>query len=205
MAMCGRLSEGLTWHEIIELYDLTAAGGLPVRRSGEDDIYPAQDSIVIRQKDGIREAMLMHWSLVPGAKYATYNARVEGILERRSFKEAIRQRRCLIPVNSYYEWKGPRGRANRYRISMKNGAAFSIGGIWNESIKNRKPIISFALVTTTPNAELAPVHDRMPVIIAPGDFDAWLNGSVDDALGLAVAYPGAEMMAQNESPQLDLF
>lgn len=203
--MCGRLSEGLSWHEIVELYDLTLGTNAPATRAADDDICPSENAIVIRQHGGARDAIPMHWSLVPGAKYATYNARVEGIREKRSYKDAIRHRRCLVPVTSYFEWKGPRGRTNRYRISMINGAPFTLGGIWEQSIKNRKPITSFAIITTTPNRKLASVHDRMPVIISPDNFETWLNGTVDDALNLAVAYPGERMIARNESPQLDLF
>ncbi len=101
------------------------------------------------------------------------NARAETLLQRPAFREAARRRRCLVPADGFYEWE-PVGRARRpHHFHRPDGAAFWFAGLWRPGEEPASG--SFVIVTTEPNAVVAPVHDRMPVLLEPGDARAWLG------------------------------
>jgi len=107
------------------------------------------------------------------------------VLEKPSFRNAMRRRRCLVPADGYYEWSGPEGRKTPYRVQRKDRGLFALAGLWEHWMgADGSELETAILMTIAPNAELSAIHDRMPVIIAPGDYETWLTGEPEDAAGL---------------------
>jgi putative SOS response-associated peptidase YedK len=145
-----------------------------------------QPVIRLNPDTGAREMVLMRWGLVPFfAKspifnYSTINAKSETLLARPTFREAFRCRRCLVPINSYFEWQtlDPVKKSKQvWAIGLKSEEPFALGGIWERWVSKDKQagLESYSIVTTEPNELLAPLHDRMPLIVAPRDYQRWLE------------------------------
>lgn len=130
----------------------------------------------------------MRWGLIPRwAKDASIgnrliNARAETAAEKPSFREAFRRRRCLIPADGFYEWKKEADGKQPWLIRRMEGKGFAFGGLWERWNGPEGPVESFTILTTSPNATVGPLHDRMPVIVAPAAFDLWLDPEVDGPL-----------------------
>jgi len=163
------------------------------------NIAPTQDAPVVRAgSTGARETAMLRWGLVPpwakdiAVGNRMINARAEGIEAKPAFREAMQARRCLVPATGFYEWKGAPGRKQPYAISTADRPLFAFAGVW-ETWKPRggDAIQTFAIVTTDAAPAVAPIHDRMPVIVTPGDEDKWLAGSVEDALSVLKPFAGA--------------
>jgi putative SOS response-associated peptidase YedK len=155
---------------------------------------PSQDLLVLRRdpKTGEGRLGLLRWGLIPHwAKdkkiaWRLINARCETVGKTAAFKDAYRQRRCLIPVDGFYEWKKIGKVKQPFLIAMKSGDPFTLAGLWEnwKEPATREWVRSFTIVTTDANTLVAGLHDRMPVIIAPEDRDRWLSpeGKPDDLL-----------------------
>lgn len=153
------------------------------------DVRPTQVNPIVRLAQGGdgRECVLARWGLVPGwARDLAFgsrciNARAETIDRLPAFRAAFRKRRCLIPVNAFYEWSGPAGRKTRWRIGLKDEPLFALAGLWEwwKDPATGDPVHTYTIVTTEANAALAPIHDRMPVIVGVGRYDTWLDPSND--------------------------
>lgn len=134
----------------------------------------------------------MSWGLIPSwakdAKigYSTINARGETVAEKPSFRAAFRKRRCLVPVTGFYEWKRPpegsKAAKRPFAIhSEEEKGILSLAGLWEEwkPAPDVEPVRTFAIVTTSPNAVMKPIHDRMPVILSPEQEQVWLDEKSD--------------------------
>ena len=183
--MCGRFTLVAPGDAIAELFNLAEAPDISPRYN----IAPTQPvaGIRISQADKARELTYFHWGLIPRwAKDPTIgsrmiNARSETAAEKPSFRAAMRYRRCLIPSDGFYEWKKVNGRKQPMRIQIASGGVFAIAGLWEHwQSSDGSEIESCTLLTTNPNEKLQPIHNRMPVIIRPDDFDLWLNPAVQD-------------------------
>jgi putative SOS response-associated peptidase YedK len=125
------------------------------------------------------------WGLVPAwARDAAtgnrlINARAETVSEKPAFRRAFRERRCLVPADGFYEWKREGTVKRPFHIRMRDGAPFAFAGIWErwEGIGGES-VETLAILTTGPNDLLAPIHDRMPLILPPGEYGLWLDRSV---------------------------
>lgn len=197
--MCGRFTHRLTWRELVALYPLT--GDPPLELKPRHNVAPSQKVPVIRERDGKRELALLRWELIPSwAKdpaiaYRTINARAEIVASAPTFRAAFKTRRCLIPASGFLEWKqeGPR------KICHKDGTPLSLAGRWERWKHGPEPVETFTIITTEPNELLASLHNRMPVILAPEDFDAWLEPKPSPiAQALLRAYP-AELLTAGQS------
>ena len=198
--MCGRFTLRTPAHRLAEAFGVDALPNLAPRYN----IAPTQDVVAIRHADAGRELAMLRWGLIPGwAKDPAIgsrmiNARAETVAEKPSFRAAFRQRRCLVAADGFYEWqKAAEGPKQPYYIRLESDAPFAIAGLWE---RWRDPagetVESCTLITTEANAALAPIHPRMPVILAPADYDAWLDprpASPDALHDLLRPYPGAEM------------
>jgi putative SOS response-associated peptidase YedK len=158
--------------------------------SGEEDwsprynIAPTQPVPIIRQnpKEPVRELSLVRWGLIPSwAKDASgaasmINARSETASEKPAFGDALKSRRCLVPADGFYEWQRMGKAKQPFCFEVNDGELFASAGIWDRWIDGRGTSIeTCAILTTTPNAVTAPVHDRMPVILDPASYDLWLD------------------------------
>jgi putative SOS response-associated peptidase YedK len=147
---------------------------------------------------------VMRWGLVPfWAKdikvgFSNINAKAEGIEKKPAFREAFRQRRCLVPVDNFYEWqKTPSGK-QPYAIGLKGGGLMALAGLW-ESWRSPEGerVRSFAVITTEPNELCARLHNRMPVVLKPETWPAWLGEepAVETRLkSLLIPYPADGMV-----------
>lgn len=185
--MCGRYS--LTSQDGVA-EDLALAFAEPAEPSewwrARYNIAPTQPAPVLANRDRPRQLEMMRWGLVPpwadspkvGARWI--NARAETAATARAFRDALRRRRCLVPADGFFEWAGepsrPTSAKRPYHLHRAGKAPFAFGGLW-ERWKGPDAIwvISFAILTTTPNPLIAPIHDRMPVVIAPSDYARWLG------------------------------
>jgi putative SOS response-associated peptidase YedK len=145
-----------------------------------------QPVIRLNRDTGEREMILMRWGLVPffadspAFNYSTINARAETLLTKPAFRDPFRRRRCLIPINSYYEWQKHDTKGKRkttWAIGLKTEEPYALGGIWDRWVSQDKQTMleSYAIITVEPNEMLAFMHDRMPLIIDPRDYNRWLE------------------------------
>jgi putative SOS response-associated peptidase YedK len=153
------------------------------------NIAPTDQVPTIRQdrSEPIRHLALMRWGLIPfwandasiGAK--TINAMSETAATKPAFREAMKMRRCLIPADSFYEWVlGPKQR-QPYSFGMADDSIFAFAGLWERwKDTTGQQILSCTILTTSPNTLLAEVHDRMPAILRPDDYDLWLDPGITD-------------------------
>ena len=160
------------------------------------NIAPTQLAPVIFHDHGGPAMKLMRWGLIPSwAKdesvgNALINARAETLESRAAFREAFKSRRCLIPADSFYEWKEMHGERQPFRVMLKSGEPFCFAGLWDRWVKPpaagkfdtdldeapaSETIESFTIITRAANAAIAPLHDRMPVIMAPNHYGWWLK------------------------------
>jgi putative SOS response-associated peptidase YedK len=168
---------------------------------------PGQDHWVIRQHPDTGERTLdrLLWGLIPhwvkdekGGRRPV-NARAETISTLPSFKDAYKRRRCLLPVDSFFEWKATKGASAKqpFAIGMKSGEPFAIAAIWENWKRpgTEEWVRTFAVLTTTANELMSEIHDRMPVIIPPESYDHWLGTLDPDPRGLLMPFPAGLMTA----------
>jgi len=158
----------------------------------------------------MRELKLMRWGLIPSwAKSISIgskciNARCETIVEKPAFKQAFYKRRCLIPANGFYEWKKTGKNKSPYFFTSLDEQPFAFAGIWDVYTSKKHGIItSLAIITTQSNKIVEPIHNRMPVILMPEDYENWLNVSiknVDEIISLLIPYPEDLMMGYPVHP-----
>jgi putative SOS response-associated peptidase YedK len=158
------------------------------------NIAPTQPVPVIRQnpKEPIRELALMRWGLIPSwAKDASgaagmINARSETAGIKPAFRDALRLRRCLVPTDGFYEWQRRGSAKQPFCFEVGNGGLFAFAGLWE---RWRDPsgqwVKSCSILTTTPNAVTSTVHDRMPVIVRPDDYDLWLDPGMQNVAAIS--------------------
>jgi putative SOS response-associated peptidase YedK len=173
------------------------------------NVAPAQAVLGIRELSSTREATFFKWGLVPSwAKDKAIgnkliNARSETVTEKPSFREAFARRRCLVPVDGFFEWSRRGDRKRPFYFPMRDGEPFAIAGPWERWEGEGGPLETCTLLTTSANELLAPYHDRMPVILRPEDYDVWLGaagGGADRLTSLLCPYPHEEMTAYAVSP-----
>jgi putative SOS response-associated peptidase YedK len=185
--MCGRYSFTLPPEAIRDLFRVLTVLNLQPRYN----IAPTQMVPVIGlEPNGERALKMFRWGLIPRwskampASAPLINARSEGIAGSKMFGEAFRKRRCLVPADGFFEWNKDKKDKRPWRIVDPERPAFAFAGVW-EGWRNPEGEItrSFAIITTNANEKLAPVHDRMPVILKREDEDAWLDpGSAEPRL-----------------------
>lgn len=197
--MCGRYVLKTPPAVLKEYFGLDAVTDYPARYN----IPPGTDIPVIRQSpENTRVLHLLRWGLVPnwakdpniGAKLN--NARGESVAEKPSFRGAFKRRRCLIPADGFYEWKTEGKLKQPYYIRLKSGEPMAMGGLW-ESWKSPDGEIlrTCCIITTGPNAIMEPIHDRMPVILAREQWQAWLEAPVEDIQHLVSPFPADRIQA----------
>jgi putative SOS response-associated peptidase YedK len=149
------------------------------------DWRPTDRAPIVRRARGsaAREMALARWGLVPSwandLKFGVrcINARAETLVSAPAFRQAYRQRRCLVPVNAFFEWSGEKGQKVKWRITLKDEPLFALAGLWEwwRDPASGSGVETYTIVTTAANRALAPLHDRMPVIITAADEERWLD------------------------------
>jgi len=181
--MCGRFVITSPPAAIRQVFGYVEQPNFPPRHN----ISPTQPIAVVIVDNGVRRFRLMRWGLVPSwvkdpRKIALMiNARSEGITKKPAFKNAIRRRRCLVPADGYYEWQAAGGRKRPYFIHRRDGSLFGLAALAENWMgPNGEELETVAIVTAPASADLAALHDRVPVTLAPADFARWLDCSEDD-------------------------
>lgn len=196
--MCGRFSLTLPVDGIRKLFGFNQIPNLPPRWN----IAPTQAVLAVRGAHDGPSAFMARWGLIPswskdpaiGAKLI--NARSETVREKPSFKTAFQRRRCLIPADSFYEWKTVAGVKQPYRIRFEDDGLLAFAGLWERWLgADGSDVETCSIVTTDANATLAPLHHRMPVILDPQAFHTWLTGPQDEAADLMRPYAGERHLA----------
>jgi putative SOS response-associated peptidase YedK len=182
--MCGRFVQYNTMESFIKIDHIAS----PINPNY--NIAPSQQvSVIINQNDRIILDQF-HWGLVPfWAKDKSIgnrmiNAKMETIAEKPSFRNAFRKRRCLIPADGFYEWKGKAGNKQPYYITIPSDEPFAFVGIWEIWKKEDPPYRSCAIITTAASKSVQAVHHRMPVILKPECQERWLDPDFKDPLNI---------------------
>jgi putative SOS response-associated peptidase YedK len=205
--MCGRFALIDSGEALAETFELSQAPPVAPRYN----IAPTQPVAAVRmtphrgQDAQQRELALLHWGLIPSwAKDPTMgsrliNARSETAAEKPSFRTAYKYRRCLVPASGFYEWQKVNGRKQPTFIHLQQEGPFAIAGLWEYwQGADGSEIESVTLLTTRANELVQPIHDRMPVIIAPADYALWLDTAAQhpsEVRHLLRPYPAEEMAA----------
>jgi putative SOS response-associated peptidase YedK len=201
--MCGRITQksspnrlglGLTSVNLVEpLYTL------PPKYNGA----PGQEHWIIRQhpKAGERTLDRLWWGLIPywckeaGGGRKPINAKGETVASLPSFRDAYRRRRCLLPVDNFFEWKAITRAKQPFAIALKSGKPFALAAIWENWQRpgSDEWVRTFAVITTAANELVSDIHERMPVIVPPESYDRWLSSIEPDPRDLLVPFPAALM------------
>lgn len=198
--MCGRFSLTTPGPILAEMFGVVDLA-LPPRFN----VAPTQSVPVVRVVDGQRVIALLRWGLVPSWSKdpkkgpPLINARADTVAEKPAFRAALKYRRCIVPADGFFEWKKEGAKRLPVHFKLRDGRPFGFAGLW-ECWKSPEGEIleSMTILTTTPNELVAAVHDRMPAILPPSGYDAWLNPSIKDAaavIGLLGPYSEALMVA----------
>jgi putative SOS response-associated peptidase YedK len=162
------------------------------------DVRPTQPIPVLTTD---RVLSLMRWGITPTwSSKPLINARAEGIETKPAFRPLLPQQRCLIPASAFFEWAGQAGAKTKYRIARRDGDLFAFAGLYR--VRPSPPdgeLHECTIITTTPNGVLAPIHNRMPVMLLPEDEERWLDPDLTELEHLRrflVPYPDELLEAQ---------
>ena len=192
--MCGRFTQQRPASELAEIF---AAEPLAEELGARYNVAPTDDAFVVVQRGerraitAYRWGLVPHWSDDPKGAARMINARAETITSSPAFRDAFERRRCIVPVDSFYEWKRKGTVRQPYRVVATDGLPLALAGLWagwrdptTEQVRR-----TFTIVTTTPNDAIAGLHDRMPVILEAGAWDRWLGEATDPGELLAMLQP----------------
>ncbi|MBI1348787.1 hypothetical protein GC163_21145 [bacterium] len=176
--MCGRFNLRLTPAELEEFFRVLDAPEMGFRYN----IAPTQQILTIMVRDGRPTWQVAPWGFHPkwakSKSQVLINARSETVFETRTFSRSIRERRCLVPASGFYEWQTIGREKHPYHITLKSGEPLTFAGMFDSEG-------SIALMTTGPNAEMATIHDRMPVVLPRPVWDHYLDPAVTDEAEIA--------------------
>ncbi len=184
--MCGRFALSLTPEALARFISLLALPGIRPRFN----IAPLQPVLTVRAKAGARAWHEVRWGIPAPAggriPRPVINARAETLVASPLFRSAVRRGRCLVPADGFYEWRAWGRRRVPVLFRRPGGEPFAFAGVADRRPEDGVPVEACAIVTCAPNAVVAPVHDRMPAILDPDDFDRWLDPGVsaEDAASL---------------------
>lgn len=188
--MCGRVTLKTSPQKIAKKFGVLLSREQEEGTRPRYNITPGQGLLTVwdDRDAGWRMADYFHWGLVP--RWATdvkigfqlINARSETAAEKPSFRHAMRYRRCLFPVDGFYEWRREGKLKEPHYFQVDDGALFGIAGLWEVwQSPDGSEILSCSILTTSPNERMAEIHDRMPVILDPADYDRWLDPALQHA------------------------
>ena len=176
------------------------------------NIAPTQPVLTIRKLDQTTSASMVVWGLIPSwssEPKGSINARSETLEEKPSFSDSFQRRRCLIPADGFYEWRRAGRSRQAYYFQLQDEEPFAFAGIWDRWIprgaEKDQSVTSCAIITTTANSLLAPVHDRMPVILLREDYELWLDplAQPSELKAILLPFPADAMKSHPVSSQVN--
>jgi putative SOS response-associated peptidase YedK len=198
--MCGRYAQRTDAKKLAKEFKVSEAPSVEPRYN----IAPTQEVLAVNETGDGREMRFFKWGLVPSWTKDTLmgaqliNARSETVAEKPAFRQAFKQRRCIIPSDGFYEWQRASGKKQPFFFRMRDERPFGFAGLWERwEGEGGEVINSCAILTTEANEVLRPVHDRMSVILHSEDYELWLEGDVrklDLVKETLRPYPAEEMI-----------
>lgn len=188
--MCGRYTLSTPTALLSDLYELESA----VAVSPRFNIAPTQESPVIRMDstghgrrlDLLKWGLVPFWAKEPSIGNRMINARAETVAEKPAYRVSFRKKRCLIPADGFYEWQATGGPKQPFFFHRRDGHPLAMAGLWDRWDKgDHPPLETFTILTTSANELVAPVHQRMPVILEEPVFDSWLDPEREDTDSLS--------------------
>jgi putative SOS response-associated peptidase YedK len=184
--MCGRYAL-LNPNELFDRFGVV--NQLDATLEPRDDIRPSQLAPVVTMGHTVammRWGLVPSWSKDPAIGHKMINARMEGLDQKPSFRKPLRSSRCLVPATGFYEWQPTQNGKIKYQFGLMGGEMFGLAGLydtWSDPVSGERRE-TFTIITTTPNGVVAPVHNRMPVILSAADEETWLDPDETDSLYL---------------------
>jgi putative SOS response-associated peptidase YedK len=205
--MCGRFTLQIPAELLAELFGLVEPPEIPARYN----IAPTQQVAAVRRHEGGNRLDFLRWGLIPswakdpsiGSKMI--NARSETLDEKPSFRAAFKHRRCLVLASGFYEWEVLGGKKVPRYLRLKDGSPMAFAGLWESwRAPDGENLETCTILTTAANSLIEPLHQRMPVILHPGDYDRWLDRTLSDPAqlkDLLQTYPSEAMEGWTVSTQ----
>jgi putative SOS response-associated peptidase YedK len=188
--MCGRYSGGWSADTFAKVFNIQPS------LFDHYNVSPTQYAPIIWQKSH-REVLKARWGLMPAwvkepadFKASLFNARAESLHEKASFKGPFQKQRCLVPALGFFEWKSEGKNKQAHFIHRADGDVLAFAGLYDYWHKSNEDLYSYTIITTTPNEVMRSIHNRMPVILEPAEFNLWLEGSASEAEVLLRPYQG---------------
>jgi putative SOS response-associated peptidase YedK len=207
--MCGRYTITISLEELMLRFYIDDVSSVPYHQP-RYNVAPGQMVMAIINDGSRNKIGELRWGLVPQwAKdekigYKMLNARAETVAEKPAYKLPLQRKRCLIPADSFYEWKEANGKKQPMRIRLKDGQMFAMAGLYDVwTAADGRKVSSCTIITTTANPLVADIHDRMPVILRPEEEELWLNRDMRDPLllqSLLKPYDAEQMEVYPVSP-----
>lgn len=191
--MCGRFVQNIPFETLRHNFNIraTASDIIP-----NYNVAPTQEILTIIKHDNVNKLEKLHWGLVPfwakdisiGSRMI--NARAETASSKPSFRNAFKKRRCLIPADGFYEWKGEKGNKQPYYVFTPSGEPFAFAGFWeswtDKESDEESVYKSCTIITTAASESIREIHHRMPVILDPDFYEKWLNAEIQDPKELEI-------------------
>ncbi len=199
--MCGRFTLRTPARDIAQAFGVSAPDTKP-----RYNVAPSQAVAAVRNRPAqdTREFVMLRWGLIPfwadgpQAGYKMVNARAETVATKPAFRKAFAQRRCLILADGFYEWQKAGSGKQPFLIHMKDDRLFAFAGLWERWEREDEAVESCTIIVTEANDLVTPIHDRMPVILDPADYDVWLDSTYADRKRLQAMlkpFPSSELEA----------
>jgi putative SOS response-associated peptidase YedK len=204
--MCGRYALATVGEALLEAFNVTTTDLDLGQLAPRYNIAPTQPVLAVRPTAVTpgRELVLLQWGLIPSWAKDTkmgarlINARAETVAEKPAFRAAFKRRRCIIPADGFFEWQKQNGTKQPMYIHAADQRPLGLAGLWEiwHSAAGDQ-LETCTILTTTPNSLLQPIHDRMPVILEPSDYDQWLtpDDKPENDLHLLRPFPAEKMRA----------
>ena len=193
-ALCGRYTL-FKLADLLKLIPWLQAPAEILEREARYNVAPSQVMPIITAKD----MHLAQWGFVPAwttgkPKMRPINAKSETVATSEMFRRAFQSRRCLVPADGFYEWKGAKPPKQPYYVRMRGGGPFTFAGLWERwHPEGAEPIDTYTIITTEANELMVPIHNRMPVIVPPDRYRDWLEG--ETPASMLKPYKAVEMEA----------
>jgi putative SOS response-associated peptidase YedK len=187
--MCGRFAQQRPASELAQIFD---AEPLVADPGDHFNVAPTNDAMVVVQKEDRRAVTAYRWGLIPhwakdrSIGQRMINARAETLATSSAFRDAFRKRRCLVPVDAFYEWRREGGLRIPHAIRRDDGGPLALAGLWSgwHDPETDEVVRTFTIVTTRSNDLVATIHDRMPVVVPPDAWGRWLDPALADVAEL---------------------
>jgi putative SOS response-associated peptidase YedK len=196
--MCGRATLSTSPADLRELFGLEEMPELVPRYN----VAPSQPIAVLREPHRLE---LLRWGLAtqPGTRHAGINVRVETVARAPAYRASFRSRRCLVVVDGFFEWRRRGSTSKPFVLRRPDGKPFALAGIWDRTITADGEIVdACAVLTRKAEGVVAELHDRMPLILAPDQYDAWLDRRLEDASPL-LRLASVDLVAHAVSPAVN--